>query len=101
MGPLGRPEAPTRCGTWDRLAELRVGLIPRAVTTILRHLFGIVNAIVHRVSNAGSESINSRVQALKRQANGYRNRARFRDAIHFHLGDLDLYPRPPLPLKCQ
>lgn len=75
--------------------------LDRAVDTILRHLFGIVNAIVHRVSNAGSESINSRVQALKRQANGYRNRARFRDAILFHLGDLDLYPRQPLPLKCQ
>jgi len=25
---------------------------------------------------------------------GYRNRERFRNAILFHLGGLDLYPRP-------
>ena len=45
----------------------------------------IVNAVVHRVTNASSESINARVQALKKRANGYRNRERFRNAIYFHL----------------
>lgn len=45
-----------------------------------------------KATNAGAESVNSKVQALKRHANGYRNRARFRDAIYFHCGRLDLYP---------
>ncbi|MEL6430305.1 MAG: transposase, partial [Planctomycetota bacterium] len=57
------------------------------------YMIGIVNAVVHRATNASAEGINSRVQALKKRANGYRNRARFRDAILFHLGGLDLYPR--------
>jgi len=70
--------------------------IPAAVKvakTLRYYMLGVVNAVVHRVTNASSESINSRVQALKKRANGYRNRARFRDAIYFHLGGLDLYPR--------
>ncbi|HUF77525.1 MAG TPA: hypothetical protein VMR44_01275 [Thermoanaerobaculia bacterium] len=29
---------------------------------------------------------------LKRSARGFRNRDRFRNAIYFHLGGLDLYP---------
>ena len=44
------------------------------------------------LANALSESINSKIQWVKRQACGYRNRFRF--AIYFHLGKLDLYPRP-------
>ena len=60
--------------------------------TILNHLYGILNAITLNTSNAASESVNSRVQALKKRANGYRNRTRFRDAIYFHFGGLDLYP---------
>lgn len=35
---------------------------------------------------------NAKVQHLKRTAHGFRNRDRFRNAIMFHLGDLDLYP---------
>jgi len=31
-------------------------------------------------------------QWLKKPARGYRNRDRFRTAIYFHLGGLDLYP---------
>jgi len=59
---------------------------------VQRHLDGIINAIVLRVTNAGAESINSRIQKVKRMANGFRNRQRFRDAILFHLGGLDLHP---------
>lgn len=88
--------------TWARKAwiqlckmafQLFIPALDRVAQTIVNHLFGIENAIVHQTSNAASESINSRVQALKRRANGYRNRERFRNAIYFHLGGLDLYPR--------
>jgi transposase len=34
----------------------------------------------------------SLLQRLKRSARGFRNRDRFRNAIYFHLGGLDLYP---------
>jgi transposase len=47
---------------------------------------------VLRVTNARSENLNAGIQRIKRMACGFRNRARFRDAILFHLGGLDLYP---------
>jgi transposase len=94
--------------TWARKAWLQlckvalafeIPALTKAVDTVLNHLLGIVNAIVLQATNARSESINSRVQAIKRRANGYRNRDRFRTSIMFHLGGLDLYPRPLLHSK--
>jgi len=66
----------------------------KVARTIREHLWGIVNAIVLHVTNAGAESINAKIQWIKRQACGFRSRERFRNAIYFHLGGLDLYPRP-------
>lgn len=64
----------------------------RVGRTVRRHLWGIVNAIVLKVTNAGCESINAKIQRLKKWACGYRNRERFKAAILFHLGGLELYP---------
>lgn len=59
---------------------------------VKKHLWGILNVIVHRVTNATTEAINATIQMLKWRACGCRNRDRFRNAIYFHLGGLDLYP---------
>lgn len=59
---------------------------------IKRYLWGILNAIEYSVTNAIAEGVNSRIQWIKAQACGYRNRARFRNAILFHLGGLNLMP---------
>jgi transposase len=56
------------------------------------HLAGILNAVVSGATNAQAEGINAVIQWLKYTARGYRNRERFRNAIYFHLGGLDLYP---------
>lgn len=64
----------------------------RVARTIRDHLWGIINAIVLKVTNASAESINAKIQRLKKWACGYRNRERFKVAIMFHLGGLDLYP---------
>ena len=64
------------------------------VAKMLReHLWGVVNAIVLRATNAQLESTNAKIQALKKRSCGYRNRARFRDAILFHCGGLQLHPQ--------
>ena len=60
--------------------------------TIKKHLWGIINAIVLRVSNGPAESINSRIKTIKVRARGFRNHERFANAIYFYLGGLDLYP---------
>jgi transposase len=65
-----------------------------AARAIRDRLWGIVNAIVLKVTNAAAESINAKIQWIKSQACGFRNRERFRQAIYFHCGGLDLYPRP-------
>jgi transposase len=57
------------------------------------HLPGILNAVVTGVTNARSEAVNAKVQWIKYTARGFRNRDRFRTAIYFHLGGLDLYPK--------
>lgn len=70
----------------------RIEPIKHAARTIRDHLWGIVNAVIHSVTNAGLESINAKIQRVKKAACGFRNRERFRTAIMFHLGGLDLYP---------
>ncbi len=72
----------------------RLAPMKKAAKTLKYYLWGILNAMKHRVTNAMSEGINTKIQYLKRAARGYRNRDRFRNAIYFHLGGLDLYPRP-------
>jgi transposase len=87
--------------TWARKAwrawiswAIRSRLEPvRRVARMVRdHLEGIINAIVLRATNAAAESVNSKIQRVKRLACGFRNRERFRNAIYFHLGGLDLLP---------
>ena len=49
--------------------------------------------MVLRTTNGAAESMNAHIKRIKTMASGYRNRDRFRNAILFHLGGLDLYPR--------
>jgi len=48
---------------------------------------------VLKTTNALGESMNAKIQKIKSQACGYRNQQRFRNAIMFHLGGLDLHPQ--------
>lgn len=71
----------------------RLEPIKRVARMIKRHWDGVMNAVTSNITNATSEGMNSKIQWIKRKACGYRNRDRFRNAIYFHLGGLDLYPR--------
>jgi transposase len=83
---------------WKRWLNwaLRCRLKPmrKAAETVRKDLWGILNAIIHKANNALAEGMNSRIQEIKRRACGFRNRERFRIAIYFQLGGLDLYPSP-------
>ena len=70
----------------------RLEPVRRVARMVRRHLDGILNAIVLGATNARSEAFNAKIQWIKYTARGFRNRQRFRDAIYFHLGGLDLYP---------
>jgi len=70
----------------------RLEPIKKVARMIKRHLDGIITAVVTGATNARAEGFNTMIQKLKRDARGFRNRDRFRAAIYFHLGGLDLYP---------
>jgi transposase len=64
-----------------------------AAKTLKRHLANLLTYFKHRITNATSEGINSKIQMIKLMACGYRNRSHYKAAIYFHCGGLDLYPR--------
>ena len=76
---------------------LRCALEPiRVVARMIRnHFDGVINAASSDITNAMSESVNSHIQRIKKRACGFRSRSRFREAILFHLGGLDLHPLFP------
>ena len=57
-----------------------------------RRLENILTYLRHRVTNAASESINSKIQWVKYTARGFRNKRNFQTAIYFHCGGLDMAP---------
>lgn len=61
--------------------------------TLNRHLKGILNYCKHRITNAVTEGLNSKIQILKANARGFRNFDHYRISILFHCGKLDLYPQ--------
>lgn len=81
---------------WKRLlgwmSRSRLTPMVKLARTLRRHLHGILVAIIRGISNGPAEAINSGIQKVKRRAHGFRSRDRFRTAILFHLGGLDLYP---------
>lgn len=59
-----------------------------------RRFENIITYLRHRITNATSESINSKIQWVKYTARGFRNLQNFVHAIYFHCGGLDLAPSP-------
>jgi len=73
--------------THSRLKPIR-----EAAATLKRHLTNILTYCRHRITNAVSEGLNSKIQTIKKLACGFRNVEHFKTAIYFHCGGLDLYP---------
>ncbi len=69
--------------------------IRRVARMIKQFWYGVINAATSDITNAMSESVNSHIQRIKKRACGFRSRPRFREAILFHLGRLDLHPAIP------
>jgi transposase len=74
------------------MMRCRLEPMKRVARMIRAHYAGVLNAATRPITNAHSERINEKIQWIKRISRGFRNRDRFKNAIYFHLGDLDLYP---------
>ncbi len=75
--------------THSRLAPMK-----KVAQMLKRRLENILTYLQHQITNAGSESINSKLQWVKYTARGFRNKQNFINAIYFHCGGLDMAPSP-------
>jgi transposase len=90
-----RGEAEAHWRWWYGWAtRARLPQVLKVAQMIKRHLPNVLTYFRHRITNAMSEGIAGKIQALKKAANGFRNRENFKTAIYFHCGGLDLYPDP-------
>ena len=92
-----RYEGPARkhFAWWYRWAT-RCRLKPMAdkAKLLKRRLDNILTYLKHQITNATSESINSKIQWVKYTAHGFRNFKNFVTSIYFHCGGLDMTPSP-------
>jgi transposase len=87
---VGGERAHKRWHAWA--VRSRLAPVKKVADMIKRHLPNILTYFKHRITNAGSEALNSVVQMLKKRAFGYRSFANFRTAVLFRCGGLDLHP---------
>jgi len=78
---------------WIKNAKMcGVGHMIKVADMFDRHMEGIVNAMTLNKSNAMAERLNEKLQEIKLSARGYRTFEKFKSAILFFHGGLDLYP---------
>jgi transposase len=79
-------------GWYHWATHSQIPAVIEVARTIKRHFENIITYLKIRITNAGAESLNSKIQMIKYRARGYRNEGHFERAILFHCGGLDLYP---------
>lgn len=84
-------EAAALWGRWYCWAtRSRLEPVKKVASMIKQHLSGVLAYYKHRITNALSEGINSKIEWIKNTARGYRNWDNFKTAILFHCGGLKL-----------
>ena len=75
---------------WEKQAlKLKFPQVTTLVKTLRRYLPGLLAYQLYRITNAISEGFNSKIQAIKAAARGFRNVANYRIRILFFCGKLD------------
>ena len=65
---------------------------------LTEHLPEVLNYFRHRITNAVSEGLNSKIQSIKSMARGFRGFANYRIRIHSSV-ESSTWLFPPLPIK--
>lgn len=65
----------------------------KVAKTLLRHWDGLLGYLYHPITNACTEGFNSKIQAIKSAARGFRSFTKYHAAILFHCGKLSLFPQ--------
>ena len=78
---------------WRRsVMRSRLEPLKKVARMIDGHWKEILNYITHRITNAVSEGLNSRIQSIKSAARGFRSFPNYRVRILFHCGKLNMQP---------
>lgn len=77
---------------YSHAIRTRLAPVKKVARSLKEHLEGLLNYFEYPISNALSESINSRIQSLKSTARGFRSFTNYRTRILFFLGKLQLTP---------
>jgi len=80
-------------GWFGWVSRSRLKPLVEVAHMLKRHLENLVTFIRHRITNAVTEGLNSKIQSIKANARGFRSFANYRVRILFFCGKLDLYPR--------
>jgi transposase len=70
----------------------RLQPVIKVAKMLMRHIDNILTYFKYRITNAVSEGLNAKIQAIKKQSYGFRNVEHFKIAIYFHCGGLQLFP---------
>ena len=73
----------------------RLKPIKDVARTLKDHLKGLLGYVIHQITNAATEGLNSKIQNIKASARGFRSFDKYRVAILFYCGKLDLAPNLP------
>jgi transposase len=68
----------------------RLDAVKDVARMVRLRLPNVLRYYAHRITNAVSEGLNSKIQTIKKMAYGFRNRDHFKTAIYFHCGGLNL-----------
>lgn len=80
-------------GHWHRsVMRSRLPAMKKVAKSLKEHLSGLLTYFTHRITNAMTEGFNSRIQAIKASARGFRSFKNYRSRILFFCGKLDMQP---------
>ena len=74
------------------VSRSRLGPMIDVAQMLKRHLENLLTYLKHRITNAVTEGLNSKIQSIKSAARGFRNFKNYRTRILFFCGKLNLYP---------
>lgn len=77
---------------YDRAKRSRLAPMIKVAHMIANHLVNVLTYFTHRITNAVAEGLNSKIATVQKRAYGFRNPKRFKIAVYFHCGGLNLYP---------
>jgi transposase len=81
---------------WFRMVRRsKIEPLKKVALTLKEHLQGLLNYFVHPITNALTEGFNSKIQAIKANARGFRRFENYRTSILFFCGKLHLAPDLP------